>query len=62
MPTYDFQCKACGHSFSVTTSWARKQETRCPACQSQELKELFGNYRVATGGLTVGGAGCGTAG
>jgi putative FmdB family regulatory protein len=62
MPTYEFQCQTCGHSFSVITSWARKKETQCPACGGQELQELFGNYRVGTLSGSNGGGACGPVG
>ena len=46
MPTYVFECHACTHEFSVDTSWSRKDETRCPECDSDALKEMFGRYSL----------------
>lgn len=42
MPTYDYQCQACGHTFdefqSITSSPLRK----CPSCGKLKLKRLIG--------------------
>jgi putative FmdB family regulatory protein len=42
MPTYDYQCDACGHVFehyqSITASPLRK----CPGCGKLKLKRLIG--------------------
>ena len=43
MPTYDYVCDACGHSFekfqSITASVLRK----CPECGKMKLKRLIGS-------------------
>lgn len=46
MPTYVFACKSCGHEFNVQTSWSKKSEARCPKCDSDSLKEMFGRYTL----------------
>ena len=42
MPTYDYECKACGHTFekfqSITASAVRK----CPECGKLKVKRLIG--------------------
>lgn len=42
MPTYDYECKACGHTFekfqSITASAVRK----CPECSKLKVKRLIG--------------------
>ena len=42
MPTYDYECKACGHTFekfqSITASAVRK----CPECGKLKVKRLLG--------------------
>lgn len=58
MPTYEFRCNECGHTFSVITNWSKKGEVTCPSCQAQDLKELFGNYRFCTTGGSTNGSGC----
>lgn len=48
MPTYAFRCTACQHEFEVRTSWSKKDETTCPECGSDALKEQFGRYTIGT--------------
>jgi putative FmdB family regulatory protein len=42
MPTYDYECQACGHTFekfqSITASAVRK----CPECKKLKVKRLIG--------------------
>ena len=42
MPTYDYECKACGHNFekfqSITASAIRK----CPSCKKLKVRRLIG--------------------
>ena len=42
MPTYDYECKACGHEFEkfqpITASAIRK----CPECSKLKVKRLIG--------------------
>ncbi len=42
MPTYDYRCQACGHTFekfqSITASAVRK----CPRCRKLKVKRLIG--------------------
>jgi len=42
MPTYDYECQACGHTFekfqSITASAIRK----CPECKKLKVKRLIG--------------------
>ena len=40
MPMYDFECKACGHTFETV---AMLDETpACPSCQSADTSRLMG--------------------
>jgi len=43
MPTYEYECDACGHSFekfqSITAAAARK----CPECGKLKLRRLIGS-------------------
>ncbi len=42
MPTYDYECKECGHTFekfqSITASAIRK----CPSCKKLKVRRLIG--------------------
>ena len=48
MPTYDYECDACGHSFELFQSITDSVKRKCPACGEQKLRRLFG-----TGGAIV---------
>ncbi len=53
MPTYDYQCRACDHTFekfqSITSSAIRK----CPECGKLKVKRLLGTG----GGIIFKGSG-----
>jgi putative FmdB family regulatory protein len=42
MPTYDYECKACGHTFDELQSFSDSPLTKCPACKKNKLERLFG--------------------
>src|SRR5258707_4668 len=42
MPTYDYECKACGHTFEELQSFSEPALTRCPKCKKKKLERLFG--------------------
>jgi putative FmdB family regulatory protein len=42
MPTYDYECGACGHVFEVLQSMTDKKLTRCPKCEKNKLHRLIG--------------------
>jgi len=42
MPTYDYQCQACGHTFDEFQSMSAKPLKKCPACGKLKLKRLIG--------------------
>ena len=48
MPTYDYECDACGHSFELFQSISDAVKRKCPECGKQKLRRLFG-----TGGAIV---------
>lgn len=51
MPTYEYRCKDCGHTFDVAQAFSDDALTTCPECQGT-LKKVFGNV-----GITFKGAG-----
>ncbi|MBE3583960.1 MAG: zinc ribbon domain-containing protein [Limnochordaceae bacterium] len=51
MPSYEFRCVHCHTEFSVQVPFSQKQETRCPHCGGDDLKELFGRYHFAAPGV-----------
>ena len=48
MPTYDYECDACGHAFELFQSITAEVEKKCPECGKKKLRRLFG-----TGGAVV---------
>jgi putative FmdB family regulatory protein len=42
MPTYDYQCDACGHDFELFQSITEPAKRRCPECGKLKLRRLFG--------------------
>lgn len=42
MPTYDYQCQACDHTFEAFQSITAKPLKRCPECGKQKLARLIG--------------------
>jgi len=42
MPTYDYECDACGHEFELFQSISEPIKRKCPECKKQKLRRLFG--------------------
>ncbi len=42
MPTYDYQCDACGHEFELFQGITEATKKKCPACKKLKLRRLFG--------------------
>ncbi|MFN9986220.1 MAG: FmdB family zinc ribbon protein, partial [Pirellula sp.] len=42
MPTYDYECDACGHTFELFQSISADPETKCPKCKKLKLRRLIG--------------------
>ena len=42
MPTYDYECDACGHTFELFQSMSAPVEKKCPECGKPKLRRLFG--------------------
>ena len=42
MPTYDYQCQACDHSFELYQSITAKPIRKCPSCDALKLVRLIG--------------------
>jgi putative FmdB family regulatory protein len=41
MPTYDYQCEACGHRFEKFQSIKAPPIRRCPSCGKNQVKRLL---------------------
>ena len=42
MPTYDYECDGCGHTFEEWQSFKDDHLTTCPKCKKKKLRRLFG--------------------
>lgn len=42
MPTYDYECKACGHKFEKFQSITAQPIRKCPDCKTNQAKRLIG--------------------
>ncbi len=42
MPTYDYECAACGHRFEHFQSMSSRRLRKCPECGEKKLERLFG--------------------
>ena len=42
MPTYDYECDACGHEFELFQSISEPVKRKCPECGKLKLRRLFG--------------------
>jgi putative FmdB family regulatory protein len=42
MPTYDYECDACGHEFELFQGINDPVQRKCPACGKLKLRRLFG--------------------
>jgi putative FmdB family regulatory protein len=41
MPTYDYRCSACGHTFEELQTFSEEPLTKCPKCKKNKLERLF---------------------
>lgn len=42
MPTYDYECDACGHDFELFQGINDPVQRKCPQCGKLKLRRLFG--------------------
>jgi putative FmdB family regulatory protein len=42
MPTYDYECGACGHAFEQFQSITAAPLRKCPSCGKRSVKRLIG--------------------
>jgi putative FmdB family regulatory protein len=42
MPTYDYECDACEHTFELFQSITEPVQKKCPKCGKLKLRRLFG--------------------
>lgn len=42
MPTYDYRCNACDHTFDLVQTMSSSVKRKCPACARLKLERLIG--------------------
>ncbi len=42
MPTYDYECDACKHTFELYQGINAEVEKKCPECKKNKLRRLLG--------------------
>ncbi|MCR4337549.1 MAG: zinc ribbon domain-containing protein [Candidatus Omnitrophica bacterium] len=42
MPTYQYECEACGHHFEILQSMRDAKLRKCPECKKLKLQRLLG--------------------
>ena len=42
MPTYEYECAACGHTLEKFQSMTEKPLKKCPECGKRKLEKLIG--------------------
>ena len=52
MPIYEYECKACGHTFDALQKMSDSPLTDCPDCNEPSLRKLLSapNFRLKGGG------------
>lgn len=53
MPTYDYECRSCGHQYELFQSITAKPAKKCPTCGKNTAKRLIGTG----GGIIFRGSG-----
>ena len=43
MPTYQYECQACGHELEALQSMTEAKLTKCPKCKKNKLARLIGS-------------------
>ena len=43
MPTYEYECGACGHNFDEFQSITAAPLKKCPACKKRSLQRMIGS-------------------
>ena len=52
MPTYDYECTKCGHSFELEQRITARPRERCPKCRGKVIRVITGG-----GGVILKGTG-----
>jgi putative FmdB family regulatory protein len=50
MPLYEYQCRECGHTFSIRLHIEEhdKKRPKCPKCDSRKLEHKYSSFFAKT--------------
>ena len=50
MPTYEFECKQCGKTFTLAESYSDhdQHDEKCPKCGSKDVEQLISRVYAKT--------------
>jgi len=50
MPSYDYTCKQCKKTFTITLTISEhdKKRVACPKCKSRKVEQQFGSFFAVT--------------
>jgi len=50
MPTYEYRCESCKHTFSLVQSLSEhdKGKVACPKCKKKDVKQLVSSFLTQT--------------
>jgi putative FmdB family regulatory protein len=57
MPIYEYQCKACCHTFEQLTFSSDSEPPACPACNCGNVEKLMSAGAVRPNGIPTGSGG-----
>ena len=60
MPTYDFKCSKCDHTFTELVSMDSKDQVDCPVCGEKPEQLFTWGGAFSIGGSNTGGCGSGS--
>lgn len=50
MPTYEYQCTACRHKFTLIQTIAEyeKKKAACPKCKKKKARQVISTFQTVT--------------
>ncbi|HCF50134.1 MAG TPA: hypothetical protein DER60_07625 [Syntrophomonas sp.] len=58
MPIYEFKCKDCQRNFEVLTTIKKRENVKCPGCQSANIEALLSSFSTQSFGGKGGPGAC----
>ncbi|MGI6468919.1 MAG: FmdB family zinc ribbon protein [Syntrophomonadaceae bacterium] len=58
MPIYEYKCRDCERTFEVLTKMDKRDNVKCPGCQSANIQALFSSFSTKSFADKVGPPAC----